>query len=220
MSGHAAMTSIHWPDVRQLERGAALVFDGMNRRGSADPAPWTCDRASMRLIPLRGGLERAAVPRVAVRMGNGRRLQHVTFVTKCLHGDGVRESAVYRWLSSSACGDLAPRYFGFEADADGNHSLFLEALMPIARWPWSQIQHVSSAMSCLAVLHQTSRVSEFKACVPDLDLETILCRRSTALKHYFDVRGCVDAWSRPARDAYWLASASNTLAGSRNTISR
>jgi Ser/Thr protein kinase RdoA (MazF antagonist) len=187
-----------WPAVDQLERVAALVFRATARPDVSASAAWTCNPTATRVLPLRGGLESAAVARIAVSLRAVDRRQHVTFVVKRLQGERVREAAVYRWLTAARCAHLAPACFAIEPAVDEGHWLFLEALRPVTPWPWRDLDHVSSVVDALADLHESGSAGAFTSSVPEFDYDAELRRRGRCTAETFHAaRTSGAAWLRP-----------------------
>ncbi|MFO7181739.1 MAG: phosphotransferase, partial [Pseudomonadota bacterium] len=103
---------------------------------------------------LRGGLMARAVVMVVARYRDraGKRRTD-KFVVKHLEGPATREALVYETVLHPEC-PLAPTLFEVERAQRGVR-LYLEAVVPKARWPWRDPTHAASVLERLAQLHET-----------------------------------------------------------------
>jgi hypothetical protein len=109
---------------------------------------------TVRLHPLRGGLQAAGVFRVQAQLQRSAgRLQSVRFVVKLAHGEMRRECTVYRALESHRAETMAPRLLDV-MHVGATALLFLEWVRPVCRWPWRDIPAVEQVLVRLARLHQ------------------------------------------------------------------
>ena len=109
---------------------------------------------TIRLHPLRGGLQAAGVFRVQAQLRRPTgRLHPVQFVVKLAHGELRRECAVYRTLEAQRAAALAPRLLDV-MHAGATTLLFLEWVRPVCRWPWRDIHAAAQVLVRLARLHQ------------------------------------------------------------------
>lgn len=102
---------------------------------------------------LRGGLESSSVLDVKVRF---RTAQHkhgsFRFVVKRLSGPPAREAHIYEELLARSGHGFSPGLLGVER-SDGESRLYLEAVRPVKRWPWSEMENATRVMELLAELH-------------------------------------------------------------------
>lgn len=109
---------------------------------------------TVRLRPLRGGLQAAGVFRVQAQLQHpAGRLQPVQFVVKLAHGEQRRECAVYRALEAQKAETLAPRLLDV-MHVGAIALLFLEWVRPVCRWPWRDMRAAGQVLVHLARLHQ------------------------------------------------------------------
>jgi len=134
--------------------------------------------------PLVGGLISRSVLRVVARYRDGRNRQSVaSFVVKELEGEARREAAIYEALCGTHLQNVAPGLLGVERSQRAVR-IYLQAITPIARWPWRRVSLARSVLGCLAELHNTS--ATLAPHVLDWDYETDLRERAYNL---LDVMG-------------------------------
>jgi Phosphotransferase enzyme family len=133
-------------DRDRVEARVRQMVAGMH---DADPG-----ELHLELRLLRGGLQAASVTRLRVhyRDANGRRRVH-TLVVKRLVGPAAREMGVYQRLLS-AIPAAAPQLLAADVNGPGEATLYLEALRPIARWPWKDVANARAVLERVAILHQ------------------------------------------------------------------
>lgn len=104
---------------------------------------------------LRGGLMARAVVMVVARYRDrsGKRRTE-KFVVKHLEGAAAREASIYEKVLHPECA-LAPTLFEVER-APGRVRLYLEAVVPKARWPWRDPSQAAGVLENLARLHETA----------------------------------------------------------------
>lgn len=104
--------------------------------------------------PLRGGLEASSIARVAARYQDDRGKRRVfTLVVKRLAGGAAREGLVYQHLLTAHSENLAPGLLGADQQTPDQTVLLLEALRPVRRWPWREIQAAQTVLTRVAGLH-------------------------------------------------------------------
>ena len=109
---------------------------------------------TVRIRPLRGGLQAAGVFRVQAQLRRSTgSLQPVQFVVKLARGAMRRECAVYRTLAAQRAEALAPRLLDV-IHAGATALLFLEWVRPVCRWPWRDVHTAEQVLVRLARLHQ------------------------------------------------------------------
>ena len=128
-----------------LERQHLVVFTERHFGGTLH---------TVRLRPLRGGLQAAGVFRVQAQLRRpAGHLQPVQFVVKLAYGELRREWTVYRALEAHGAEALAPRLLDV-MHAGATALLFLEWVRPVCRWPWSDVHAGGQVLMRLARLHQ------------------------------------------------------------------
>ncbi|HUP47464.1 MAG TPA: phosphotransferase [Thermoanaerobaculia bacterium] len=176
--------------------------------------------SSCSVTPIGGGLESSvAHVRFAVRTAEGRSLSR-SAVVKRVEGFHRREAAFYRALSGA---EIAPRLLA-AIDRGEVTYLFLEAVRPVSfihgdAHPGNVLLREQKGRRTVVFLDWAR--SRFGSPLEDVAswLETLRYWEATAarhhdslLRHYLDARGGRPL-DRSLRDAYWIACASNVLAG-------
>lgn len=135
----------------------------------------------LRVKPLVGGLEGAAVARVTARVRDRRQQPRtMNFVVKVLEGRARRELAAYQFVSRSRRG-LAPRLFGHE-ELDGRLILYLQAVRRARQWPWRDVDAARSVVGTLAELHGATPARP-AGVLDDWDFDTDLTQYAETAVH-------------------------------------
>jgi hypothetical protein len=109
---------------------------------------------TVRIHPLRGGLQAAGVSRVQVQLRRpAGRLHLAQFVVKRVHGEMRREAGVYQALQAHGTQALSPRLLDV-VQTGATTLLFLEWVRPVCRWPWRDVHTAGQVLIHLARLHQ------------------------------------------------------------------
>jgi len=104
--------------------------------------------------PLAGGLEAASVTRVQVRYRDRTgRCRAAAVVVKELRSPAVREATVYADVLQPGFEALAPRLLGVRRPGPGRMVLYLAAVRPVCRWPWSNPLMAQRVLERVALLH-------------------------------------------------------------------
>jgi hypothetical protein len=135
--------------MEERDRVEARVRQMMAGMHDADPG-------ELHLEPrvLRGGLQAASVTRLRVHYRDAAGIRRVhTLVVKRLVGPAARELGVYQKLLS-AIPAAAPQLLAADVNGPGEATLYLEALRPIARWPWKDVANARAVLERIAILHR------------------------------------------------------------------
>jgi hypothetical protein len=124
---------------------------------------------------LRGGLQAASVTRLAVRYRDARGRSRVhPRVVKRLAGRAAREAMVYQELLGSLPTAFAPRLLAADQAIPGHEVLYLEALRPVAAWPWWEFSATREVLERAALLHRSTLSGDTVARLSAWDYETEL----------------------------------------------
>ena len=110
----------------------------------------------LQLCPRRlgGGLEAAAVTRVAARYRDARgRSRSLAVVLKRRAGDAGREALLYERLVAPHAAALSPQLLGLDRSGAGETTLYLEAVNRSGAWPWREPGAALSVLRSVAQLH-------------------------------------------------------------------
>jgi Ser/Thr protein kinase RdoA (MazF antagonist) len=115
-------------------------------------AALTKTRVSIRIQPLRGGLESCGVTRVDVRSAStGKPLR--SFVVKRVAAEGSREGRIHRTIAAGGLKDIAPAFLGADRVRGGGERLYFEWL-PGQTWPWTAVPVNRRVLEQVARLHR------------------------------------------------------------------
>ncbi len=192
-------------DLVARERGAALLSVGA--------------------APLRGGISAAHVATLrAAYLDAGDRIRSASWVVKELAGPARREAGVYRWLARHGF-PHAPRLVAALPEGD-RILLVLERVVAAERWPWRDTARAEDVLRAIATLHEApfvyddswdyeGELSRMAAWIQSVGCWEPLARlrHDTLLAAYLGARGRSGGIPGEVREAYWLAGASNALAG-------
>jgi thiamine kinase-like enzyme len=144
----------------------------------------------LKALRLRGGLESGGVWRVQVRFqASVNQRKRKVFVAKRLTSAQSREAAIYREILSDMAVRLAPNLLGIE-DLGMHSHLYLEAVRPVNRWPWTNVSSAAEVLERLAELHKKDRPSAVAAAwFGEWDYEQELLTRAERLLECVDTRG-------------------------------
>jgi hypothetical protein len=106
----------------------------------------------MEVRELRGGLS-SAVALVTTWLRDGGGPRRVAFVVKLVQGGAAREAAVYRRLSTSVARSFSPELLGAHRLGHRRWLLYLEQIVPVHRWPWTDNAHTARVLDRLSRLH-------------------------------------------------------------------
>lgn len=109
----------------------------------------------IRVRPLRGGLVSDSVLHVSLRFEDGGGTKRKAFVVKQLDGVAEREAVIYERLLTDRLRGIGPALYGVARPGKGGTHLCLEAVVPLARWPWKDISFASAVLERASALHQT-----------------------------------------------------------------
>jgi hypothetical protein len=113
------------------------------------------EHVELNVRALRGGLQAAAVARVAAcACDDAGRVRRTSFVVKRLNGFDAREAAVYANILEPSQIDLGPRYLGSEQVSADVAYLYLEYVRASIVWPWRDGAFSALVLSQLANAHQ------------------------------------------------------------------
>jgi hypothetical protein len=136
----------------------------------------------LKATPLTGGLVSESVQSVAAHYADGGGRARVDkFVLKRLTGQACREADVYKALSGTSIGQLAPVLIGINRQMDGTVRLIVQQLVPGHPWPWRDARAVSSVLHTLAALHAADAAATFTAQITDWNFELELEERAARL---------------------------------------
>ena len=162
------------------------------------------DARDLEVQPLRGGLEAAAVARVAAHFRDGTgRLRSFTFVAKRLDDSARREAAIYAHALEPHAPGVAPRLLGSEDASPGVTYLYLEHIRPSRAWPWREVALAGLVLERLAAIHARLPPGAFAAVLVGWDYEGELLRSAEATLEQFERAVAHEdlAWLRWARGA-------------------
>lgn len=130
------------------------------------------ERVRLRVRPLHGGLQSAAVVRITAHFsGPAKKRPDVHFVAKCVTGQHRRETAVYNQLLAKTEYRLAPHLLGTEhlaADAD---CLYMEWIGSRCPWPWCDSKCAALVLEQMAHIHGSLPLAGYPAALAAWDYE-------------------------------------------------
>jgi hypothetical protein len=129
----------------------------------------------LELRPLRGGLESAGIAKAVAcyRDARGRR-KVFSLVVKRLEGASSREALIYRHLLARDVTGIGPRLLASDRIATDRAVLYLEALRPLARWPWAEPEKARLVLERIVTLHTTPPNPRLRQVLAAWDYDTAL----------------------------------------------
>jgi hypothetical protein len=125
--------------------------------------------------------------RISTWSGGGATLQWKrSMVIKRLTGSGRREARVYREILRPIRSDFSPALLGIRHAATESR-LYLEAIRPATRWPWSETRASVAVLQSMARLHQVLRSDPAQwAWLTEWDYEAELQNRAQDLIEFVE----------------------------------
>lgn len=132
----------------------------------------------LELRQLRGGFVASSVTHAKARcQDQAGKTSCRSFVIKSLEGAAAREAAIHERLAACGVGSLAPKLWAVH-HAGGDHCrLYMEAIRPIRRWPWRELEYAQRVLDALASLHE-SDLTSMAGLLTDWDYEEELITRA------------------------------------------